>query len=191
MKIIHLLSNWKWTERSEMVVDLALSQRKLGEAVWLVCGQAPPESGSVPDVAFCARQKGFADIVAWPEMNKHLRIGSIFRMNKKIRKLVDAVKPDVVHCHMRNADFLAGRACRKNNNFLRVRSTYNPEKPAADLRSRWCYRNFTDGLIVVREKARQAALSQFILPENIKVVPPGIALERFSPDRELTGTADF
>ena len=38
MKVLHLLSNWKWTERSEPAVDLAVAQSKLGAEIRFVCG---------------------------------------------------------------------------------------------------------------------------------------------------------
>ncbi len=191
MKIIHLLSNWKWTERSELVIDLALSQHNIGEKVWLVCGQAPPENGSAPDVSFCARQKGFNNIIVLPEMTKHLQLSSILRKGGNIREFIYDIKPDVIHCHMRNAHLLAGLACGKNNDFLWIRSVYNPDQLGHDFRSRWCYRNFTHGIIVVREKARQSALSQSFPSEKIKIIQPGVDLERFSPTRKLTGKTDF
>jgi glycosyltransferase involved in cell wall biosynthesis len=191
MKIIHLLSNWKWTERSELVIDLALAQSRLGEQVWLVCGQAPPESGSVSDVLFHARQKGLDNIVALPEMTKHTRFSGLFRGGKKLREVMARVEPDVIHCHMRNAHLLAGLAREKNRETRWIRSVYNPDQISRDFRSRWCYRNCTRGIIVVSEKARQSALSQSFPSERITVIPPGIDLERFSPARELSSRKDF
>lgn len=191
MKIFHLLSNWKWTERSELVVDLALSQSKLGEKVWLLCGQAPPENGSQPDVAFYARQKGLHNIIILPEMTKHLRVFSAFRGAKKIREIISGIGPDIIHCHMRNAHLLAGLVFDKSNDVIWIRSVYNPDHLKWDLRSRWCYRNFTQGLIVVREKVRQTALSRSFPLEKIEVIQPGIDLQRFSPFRKLIGRADL
>ncbi len=185
MKIIHLLSNWKWTERSELVVELALSQRRLGHQVWLVCGQPSPEDGEVLDVSFHAGQKGLENIIVLPEMSKHIRIFSLLRGSRRLRGVFDRIGPDVVHCHMRNAHLLAGLARRKSMNPLWIRSVYNPEQVARDYRSRWCYRNCTRGIIVVSEKVRQSVLCRRFPVENVIVLQPGIDLERFSPEREL------
>src|SRR6056297_3937162 len=190
MKIIHLLSNWKWTERSELVTDLALAQSKLGAAVWLICGQPPPEN-AMPDVSICAREKGLDKIIVLPEMGKHLNAFSIFRGVKRLRGVIADIEPDIVHCHMRNAHLLAGLACGRSAGPLLVRSAYNPDHLARDLRSRWCYRRFTHGLIVVREKVRQSALSGSSFSGDMAVIHPGVDLERFLPERELTRTADF
>ena len=191
MKIIHLLSNWKWTERSELVVDLALSQSRLGAEICFVCGRAPEENGAVADVAFYARQKGLDHIVVLPEMTKHIRLAAMFRGGRKIGEIIESVKPDVVHCHMRNAHLLAGLAGGQRHQIRWVRSAYDPEQIGWDWRSRWCYRKHTRGLIVMSEKARQSAISRSFPPERVAVIPPGIDLERFSPARSLNGQKDF
>jgi glycosyltransferase involved in cell wall biosynthesis len=191
MNICHLLSNWKWTERSELVVDLAVAQCKLGENVWLICGQAPPENGSQPDVAFYVRQKGFQHVIVLPEMTKHLRIFSAFRGAKKIHKIISGIRPDMIHCHMRNAHLMAGLNSGKIKDTIWVRSIYNPDHVAWDLRSRWCYRNATHGLIVVREKVRQSAVSRSFPPQKTEIIHPGIDLKRFSPSRRLSGNTNY
>ena len=145
MKIIHLLSNWKWTERSELVVELALSQRRLGHHVWLVCGRPSPEDGDVLDVSFHAGQKGLENIIVLPEMSKHIRIFSLMRGSRRLADVFDRIGPDVIHCHMRNAHLLAGLARKKSMDPLWVRSIYNPDRAARDYRSRWCYRHCTQG----------------------------------------------
>jgi len=76
MKILHLLSNWKWSERSEPVIDLAVSQMFLGAKVILVCGKAP-ENCPVTDVSYNAIEKGLKHIISLPEMSKHINIFSI------------------------------------------------------------------------------------------------------------------
>ena len=191
MKIIHLLNNWKWTERSELVIDLAASQKRLGHEVRFVCGKPPAGNESVPDVSLCASQKGLTDVIALSEMARHLKLFSVFRGVKKLRGILSSFKPDVIHSHMRNDHFLAGLAAAKDRETLMVRSVYNPNHLAHDLRSRWCYRSFTNGLIVVGEKVRQSALSRSFSPEKVEVIPPAVDLDRFSPARELTESVDF
>ena len=187
MKIIHLLSNWKWTERSELVVELALAQRRLGHLVWLVCGRPSPEDGEVLDVSFHAGQKGLENIIALPEMSKHIRILSLMPGSRRLRQIFDQVRPDVVHCHMRNAHLLAGLAGHDTMDPLWIRSVYNPDQASRDYRSRWCYRHCTRGIIVVSQKVRQSVLCRRFPAENVIVLQPGIDLERFSPERALTG----
>lgn len=189
MKIIHLLSNWKWTERSELVVDLALSQRRLGHRVWLVCGRPSPEDGEVLDVEYHAAQKGLENIIVLPEMSKHVRIFSLIRGSRRLRDVFERIEPDVIHCHMRNAHLLAGLARNSDVDPLWIRSVYDPDQPGKDYRSRWCFRHCTQGVIVIRDQVRQSILSRRFPTEKVIVLQPGIDLDRFSPDRELTDQA--
>lgn len=185
MKILHFLSNWKWTERSELVADLALAQQRLGETVTLVCGQTPAANSGASDVVTNSRQKGLTDVIALPEMSKHWNALHTLRSMKVIRRLVAEKQPDVIHCHMRNDHFLAGLAHRNQPSPLLVRSAYHPEYLGRDWRSRWCYRRATAGLIVVGETVRKSAVASGVAPDKIVVVEPGVDLERFSPDRVL------
>ena len=189
MKIIHVLSNWKWTERSELVVELALSQRRLGHDVWLICGRPSPEDGDVLDVSFHAAQKGLENIIDLPDMSKHIRIFSLIRGSRRLREIFDRIHPEVVHCHMRNAHLLAGLAGKCDGAPLWIRSVYNPDQVPRDYRSRWCYRHCTRGIIVIREKVRQSILSRRFPAETVIVLKPGIDLERFAPERELADQA--
>ncbi len=185
MRIIHFLSNWKWTERSELVADMALAQQCLGETVTLVCGATPPENSGSSDVVTNARQKGLIDVMALPEMTKHWNVLHTPRSIKAIRRVIAEKQPDVVHCHMRHDHFLCGLTRRHTGFPLLVRSAYHPEHLGRDRRSRWCFRRATDGLIVVGEVARQSAVARGVAPEKIAVVEPGVDLERFSPERAL------
>jgi L-malate glycosyltransferase len=184
MKILHLLSNHKWTERSELVVDLACAQKSLGLNVRLVCGE---RAGTNPlDVAYHARQKGLDDIITLPEMGKHLRLSTTLQGARKIRDIILSKTPDVIHCHMLNAHLLVGLASKNlKPEPLLIRTIYNPDGLGRDLRSRWCHRRATHGFIVVSEKARLSALAQAIPERAIEVIAPGIDSKRFSPNREL------
>ncbi len=184
MKILHLLSNHKWTECSELAVDLACAQKSLGADVCLVCGKL--EGTNPLDVAYHARQKGIDDIIALPEMSKHLRITTTLQGVKKIRDIILSKTPDVIHCHMLNAHLLTGLAIKNlKTRPLLIRTIYDPEGLGRDLRSRWCRRRATHGFIVVSEKARLSALAQNVPAGAVEVIAPGIDTNRFSPNREL------
>ena len=60
LKILHLLSNWKWTERAEPAADMALGQIQLGAQAVFACDKAPYD---VPDaVEQRARKKGLSAV---------------------------------------------------------------------------------------------------------------------------------
>ena len=85
MKVLHLLSNWKWTERSEPAVDLAVAQSKLDADIRFVCGRSPTPSPE--DVAFHANLKGLDPVDAL-ELPKHFRFGPAWRDFVKLRKII-------------------------------------------------------------------------------------------------------
>ncbi|MBW2194028.1 MAG: hypothetical protein JRF37_00230, partial [Deltaproteobacteria bacterium] len=96
-RILHILSNWKWTERSEPVVELALAEQALGADVRFVCGRSPNNSKKA--VAPCARAKGLESITTL-HASKHFHLPSMCRDVPKLRKLIRELRPHVVHSHM-------------------------------------------------------------------------------------------
>lgn len=184
MKILHLLSNWKWTAVSEPAVDLALNQKALGAEVLFVCGKSP--EGHEYDVLFHSRQKGFKNVKAI-KLPKHLKIHTALRDAGKLRKCINDFKPDIIHSHMKNAHFLGFLAMGKSKPPFSVQSFYNPEGPGSDIRSRILNKHFSDGLVVISKVARQKAIKTCgFLSNAILVAEPGIDLDRFSPDRGMS-----
>jgi glycosyltransferase involved in cell wall biosynthesis len=184
MRIFHLLNNWKWTERSEPTVELALSEKRLGADITFICGRSPKESEN--DVAYNARLKGLDKIIEL-EMPKHFNLKSIFHDTQKLRKLIKELQPDVINCHMQNAHLTAALAVGKDHLPLIIRSSYHPEGPGTGFRNRFLYTYRTSGTIVIGEKARHNAIKRFHFSANkVKVAAPGIDLGRFSPKRALS-----
>ena len=190
MKILHILSNWKWTAVSEPAADLAVTQKTLGAEVLFVCGKSP--EGHEYHVLFHSRQKGFDNVEAI-KLPKHFQIHTAIRDARKLRKLINDFKPDIVHSHMKNAHFLGFLAMGKSKTFISVKSCYDPEGPGNDIRSRILNKHFTDGLVVISKAARQKAIEACgFLSNAVLVAEPGIDLDRFSPNREtLDKRKDF
>lgn len=183
LHVWHLLSNWKWTERAEPAVGLALAQQRMGVRVAFVCGRS--RSKKKNDVEYHARQKGLSSIYAL-EMPKHFRVLSALRDFLKLKKMLAELNPDVLHCNMRNAHMMAAFLKRAPGRPLIVNSCYHPEGLRRDQRSRFLYRFCTDGLVVISEKAKQKTLERRCFsPATVLVAEPGVDLNRFSPDRKL------
>jgi glycosyltransferase involved in cell wall biosynthesis len=190
IKILHLLSNWKWTEISEPAVDLALAQKKLGAQVEFVCGRGP---GKRPErsVAYHARLKGL-DPVHVLDMPKHFNILSAFFDCLNLRPLLKRFKPAVIHCHKSNAHLMGVLSRGSAKTPVIVRSSYDPEGPGRDIIDRLLYKFGTDGLVAVNEKSRQAAIACYgFTSESVQVAEPGIDLERFSPRRKISVGREF
>jgi glycosyltransferase involved in cell wall biosynthesis len=190
MKVLHLLSNSKWTERSEPAVDLALAEEKLGAQVTFVCGRWP--EGAENSVPFNARQKGLGSVIPL-EMPKHFGVFSAWRDIGKLRRLVADFRPNVIHCHMSNAHLMASMSSGrfKHKPPLVVRNCYDPYGPKSDLRSILLFRRCTDGLIVISQAAKENAMRRYGFSLTaVQVTEPGIDLTHFSSERKISGSRE-
>lgn len=185
MKILHLLSNWKWTERSEPAADLALAQQNAGAEVCFVCGATPASNEKINGVLYNLERKGLKHSIAL-KMPKHLNPLSLMSDVRALRKLRRHFQWDLIHAHMPNAHLTAAFLNRGRYKSKIVRQYYNPEQLRADIRSRRLLHRQTDGAVVVSARMwGEVALRGALPPDRICVAPPGIDLERFRPDRVL------
>jgi glycosyltransferase involved in cell wall biosynthesis len=184
LKILHLLSNWKWTEISEPAVDLALAQKALGMEVEFVCGRGPD---NVPKrrVDYNARLKKLESIHVL-EMPKHFSFMRAHKDLSILRPMLRRLQPDVIHCHKRNAHLMALLSRGFSKPPVIVRSCFDPEGPEHDVRSRLLYRFGTEGMVVINDNGRDVAeRCNGLRPESVQTIEPGIDLDRFSPRRKL------
>ena len=187
LKILHLLSNWKWTEISEPSVELALAQQQLGAEIEFVCGRGPADRAK-RRVDYHAHKKKLTSIHVL-DMPKHLNILSAMRDCAALRPMLRRFKPDVIHCHKKNAQLMGVLSRGVSKRPLIVRGCYDSESPSRDLRSRLMYKFGTDGMVVINERSRQMAVACHGIPvETVQVVEPGIDLDRFSPRRHISET---
>jgi glycosyltransferase involved in cell wall biosynthesis len=182
MKVLHLLSNWKWTERAEPAADLAAAQAARGAGVMFACGAA---SGSTPEdsVAWQAAAKGLA-CAELRSLRKHLNVFTVFRDAAELRALVARECPDVLHVHMPNAHLLAALACGRGGARRPriVASCYDPDGPAGGWRSRWLFGRHTDGAVAISARAAGVLVDRYRLPrDRVIVSEPGVDVDRFQP----------
>lgn len=191
MKILHLLSNWKWTERSEPAADLALAQQNAGAEVCFVCGATPADNEEVNGVLFNLKRKGLNNSIAL-KMPKHMNPLALMSDVRELKKLRRHFQWDLIHAHMPNAHLTAAFLNKGRYKTKIVRQYYNPEHLRTDARSRKLLRRHTDGAVVVSARMwGVVALEGVLPPDRICVAPPGIDLERFSPGRVLDVPADY
>ena len=185
LRILHLLSNWKWTEISEPAVELALVQRKFGADIEFVCGHDPIR-GSKFGVEYHARRKGL-DSLHVLDMPKHFNPVTLMKDVARVVPLVKRFKPDIIHCHKKNAHLIGFLSRSGSKPAVIVRGCYDPEGPSQDLMSRLLYRIGTDGIVVINAKSKQAAVARHGLSaKTVQIVEPGIDLDRFSPRRKIS-----
>ena len=185
LKILHLLSNWKWTEISEPAVDLALAQQKLGAEIKFVCGRGPADRAK-RRVDYHARLKKL-DSIHVLEMPKHFRVLPAYKDWANLRSMLKRFQPDVIHCHKSNAHLIGFLSRGISKPPVIVRSCYDPEGPRQDFRSRLLYKFGTEGMVVINAKSKQMAIARHgLTSETVQVIEPGIDLERFSPQRKIS-----
>ena len=190
VKILHILSNWKWTECSEPSVDLAVAQKKMGAKIAFACGSRPGNLRS--DVEFYARKKGLNNVFAI-NLPKHFNILSFFQDIAALKKLIKYFSPDFIHCHMLNAHLMAGAARGMHSQPYIIRSCYNPVKINNNIKSRFLYKYCTDGLVVLDDALKKKAIKAYKFnPETVQIAEPGIDLQRFAGDENISyKRADF
>jgi glycosyltransferase involved in cell wall biosynthesis len=182
VNILHLLSNYRWTERAEPAVLLAWAEHQAGAAVTVASGGIrKPEKNSIQPHVLA---RGLESVLF--ELPKHFRVGPLLRDARALRAYLVAHPAAVIHCHMVNAHTTAVLACRTMPKRPRiVRSCYEPEGLANTLRERVLMRR-SDGLIVNTEDAQTAMVARYPwLRDRVAVIPPGIDTDRFAPDRVL------
>jgi len=185
LKILHLLSNWKWTEISEPAVDLALAQKRLGAEIEFVCGHGPHDR-SKRRVDYHARIKQL-DSIHVLAMPKHFRVVPAYSDRANLRSILKRFQPDIIHCHKSNAHLMGFLSRGISKPPAIVRSCYDPDGLPQDFRSRLLLKFGTEGLVVINEKSRQLAMIRNGLsPEAMQVIEPGIDLDRFSPQRKIS-----
>ncbi len=190
MRILHLLSNFRWTERAEPAADLVLGQQAIGLDARLACGKSRAKLED--SIEFQARQKGLEPVVF--EMPKHFRVGATWNDVRAIRNYLAQHPVDVLHSHMLNAHLMAVLiAARMKQPPLVVHSMYEPSLARRSLRTRWICRPRTDGWILIGDQARNELEEAYGVPAwRMLVSTPPVDVKRFQtkPDtdpREIFG----
>ncbi len=185
MRIVHLISYFRWTERVEPAADLAIAQQQLGHDVRYLCGH---NQGAAPEDCIQGRaaRKGLSFDDRFT-LDKHFRLLSALRDIAGLRKYMAEFKPDVVHCHQDNAHLLASFALRGlASRPMLVRTFYEPGHPSSPGRYWLFCHHRTDGLIVVNEATRRLARGRFgRQPDRVAVILPGIDVDGFADRRDL------
>jgi len=188
MKILHLFSNWKWTGPAEPALDLCVSLGRRHETAFI--SGSHPRSPDENEVARHAREKGI-DPVGGFHLDKHFHPIHNLEDIVKLRRLLREKEYDAVHSHMANDHFIAACASRRLRPRPRiVRSFYDAGGPPRSMRTRWLLRHYTDGAVVISDRARKRLANVCSLPSGrVAVILGGVDTARFDPagvDRRAT-----
>ena len=177
LKILHLLSNWKWTERAEPAADMVSGQIQMGANATFVCGRCPFDANDA--VENRARIKGLAPVVL--DLSKHFDLLTVGRVLPQLTRFLREGQFDIVHAHMTNAHLLGGLAARHALPKARLVCTfYESDGPRPGFRQNLLAKRFTDGAVVITPQARENLVKTFGFPDaRIAVIEPGLDVARF------------
>lgn len=159
MKILQLVSDWKWTGPAEPMLVLMQALRERGHRVDLVCPEPPVDSNR--SLWHEASIRGLDPIHSCEAMRGALAIGDRARVARLRGWLEtrDLAGPyDIVHCWHSRDHVLAARALRLGRHASSaprstrlVRSLSSAEKIPTWLWNRWLFGPACDGLICVSD----------------------------------------
>jgi glycosyltransferase involved in cell wall biosynthesis len=182
MKILHMISNWKWTGPAEPAVNLCRILMDRHETT-LVCGR-PPADGIKDDIYSKGLERGVS-ILKGLALRKHFNLKDNVLDVFKLRGVQKRSGFDLIHVHMQNDHLLAGlaRAGLKPRPPI-VRTFYGAEGPDRSFRSGLLLRRFTDGAIAISASGKERITRVFRFPEDRSdVIPAGVDTDRFDPER--------
>lgn len=184
MKLLHLFSNWKLTGPAEPAVRLAAALQARGHEVVFAHMPLPaPAEGAIDEAC---RSYG-VQVEGGFALPKHFDVLASWRDARRLARLFDERRFDVVHCHMTGdhlpAAIAAGRAASRPR-LVRTNHEAAPLRPT--LRNRFLLPRRVDALIELSREALEADVATFGLPrERVHLVDAAVQLERFAPEREL------
>jgi len=185
LRILQLVSDWKWTGPAEPMVVLSRALRARGHGVELVCPAPPPEAGR--NLRDEAAWRGLAPVAAIDPARSAWRPGDAARVQALARWFAtDEIGGpfDLVHCWHSRDHVLAARALDR----LRlgparrasgpapprtriVRSAAGGEAPRPWPWNRWLFGAACDGLLCASEASARAHRS--VRPQGPLAAMPG------------------
>ena len=183
MKLLHLFSNWRWTGPAEPVTNLVSALHRAGWDVTFSFGQQrrAVKNGIVQN----AQERGLP-IRSGLLLQKHSNLLYDYSDSRRLRKWLRNDHFNIVHAHLRNAHVIAALSIRPiAEKPLIVRTCYAGDGPVG-LREAVLLRRYTDGLIVVSDRARRTVIDKVgFQADRIWSVHTPIDMDRFNPDRGL------
>lgn len=183
MKILYLLSNRRWTGPAEPAVNLAAALHQAQWDITFTCGRQ--RKGRDNLILKNARKWGVPTRTGLC-LKKHHNPLRIWSDSRILRRWLLDDGFTIVHAHLRNAHVVIARATHHMvGRPLVVRTCYDGNGPTG-FRERYLLRNFTDGLLVVSEKARRTVVEKYGFPDNrVWTIHTPVDMTRFNPDRGL------
>ncbi len=188
MKVLQLYANWKWTGPAEPAVNLAASLRDRGLKVFFSCGRAVEGLENEIEGALAARDMGTTGDF---RLGKHRNPIFDSMDRRAMRRQIEELKPDILHCHLPNDHRIGWGAAKGLKSRPRiVRSLHDGEIPKVDSDFRFLMGPACDAVLCVsRNVARDLPGKAGIPAEKVFFVEAAVDLERFEPRGGTPGLA--
>ncbi len=189
MKILHLLSDWKWTGPAEPVVNLCKELGKRGHEVVFAYRKPPlPVEDSIEkrvreagipatDQFHLDHGLKFSHPSAFPDT-----VEDFFHLSRYLSQ----EKFDILNVHQSHDHALGGLAACRSGKAILIRTDHKRDFLKPGLGNRILISRLTDGILTFSEKARREDADHFHLPsERVYKVRPALDLARFDPHRAV------
>jgi len=183
-RILHLLSDWKWTGPAEPIVNLCRELGRHGHVVNLVC-RKPPHSYPKSIVHHAAERS--VDVNTEFQLDKRFNLAANLRDTRALAEFIDREDVSIVHVHTSHDHYLGSRAARKANNrpFV-VRWNHTGMPLRNSIANRFLIKGHTSAWIALSPACLAEDIRAFDIPEKHGLAVEGaIDLERFDPERRF------
>lgn len=177
MKILHIISDWKWTGPAEPVVNLCRELQDRGHNVTLAIADVHGDNHPILKENAI---KGGVKLFEGLHMRRRIKPATL-RDVQILKKYVKEEQFDIVHCHLTHDHALSAFALGGNNKVKLIRTSHKGVPLKNSFGNRFMMKR-TDGLITVSKMAAREDGKSFSFPsERMAVIQNAIDLELFSP----------
>jgi L-malate glycosyltransferase len=184
-RVLHILSDWKWTGPAEPIVNLCRQLRRGGFAVDFACRRAL--SNYPQSLEHRARERRVDPVLDF-QLKKKPNLFANLSDIRAMREYMDREEVQIVHVHSSHDHLLASRAAKgAHNPPYVVRSNHTGEPVPNSFWHRLLIKGHTHGWAALSQPCLDADLANFdIDPRHGVVVEGTVDMERFNTERKFT-----
>lgn len=180
LKVLHLLSNYKWTGPAEPALNLCVALRGRGIEADFACAPGPPRADN--KITATARDRGIEPILRM-HLAKHRNPWRNLRDRRALARLLEEGGYTLLHCHLDNDHRIAAAPAAARGVPLVRSSYYGTGFPSGRRGQRLV--NRAAAIIEPSELARENDVRQLgAPPARLHVIPNAVDTARFDPRRQ-------
>ncbi len=182
MKILHLLSDWKWTGPAEPVLNLCRELEARGHLVLLAYRRPPFEASD--SIERRVRERGVRATDQF-RLNHVLKVQNGFSLRDNLHdfihlpRFIEREKFDILNVHQTHDHVVGGVAAKRSSHkvvVIRMDHKREPLKPTWG--NRFLMHRFIDGLVTFSDASRATYMDHFSFPaERMGKISPALDLD--------------